>query len=95
MINFMYEDVLRKTGMVRSGNLEPKHQALVDNWTAAFGTEMWKELVKDTLTEIGDHQYWRHDILWGVPLDDMNGDDLLTNQQLSQITHYRTVFVKR
>lgn len=95
VINFMYEDVLRKTGMVGSENLEPKHQALVDNWTAAFGTEMWKELVKDTLTEIKDHKYWRDDILWGVPLDDMSEDDLLTDQQLSQIKERRLVKLYR
>ncbi len=31
MINFIYEDLLRKTGMAVKDNLAPQHQALVDN----------------------------------------------------------------
>jgi three-Cys-motif partner protein len=95
MINFMYEDLIRKAGMILSENLEPKHQQLVENWTNAFGSEQWKEVVKITLQEIREHRSWRDDVLWGVPLDDMNEEGLLTDKQLAELKERRLVNLYR
>jgi three-Cys-motif partner protein len=91
MINFIYEDLLRKTGMCLNDNLGPRQQQLIDNWTAAFGSERWIEIARETLADERDHRYWRGDVLEGIPLDDMDEGSLMTDEQLGQIKERRFV----
>ena len=91
MINFIYEDLLRKTGMAFNKTLEPKHQQLVDYWKNAYGDANWDQIVIQTLQDIRDHCYWR-DLLGGIPLDDMEDTDLLTDDQLTEVKERAFVY---
>jgi three-Cys-motif partner protein len=42
MINFIYEDLSRKVGMARSDKVGAQQRQQVENWTAVFGDEEWK-----------------------------------------------------
>ncbi len=42
MINFIYEDLSRKAGMARSDKVGAQQRQQVENWTAVFGNEEWK-----------------------------------------------------
>ena len=51
MINFIYEDLLRKTGMCLKENPTASEKQLVEYWTKAFGGEWWKDIARQTLLE--------------------------------------------
>jgi len=95
MINFMYIDFLRKSGMLANKALSPQHQQLVNHWTAAFNGDRWKEIVSLTLQEISDHRYWRDDVLEGIPVDDMEDDDLMDDEELARRKEFRLVSLYR
>ncbi|MBU2611414.1 MAG: three-Cys-motif partner protein TcmP [Chloroflexi bacterium] len=57
MINFIYEDLLRKTGMCLRDDLKPKHKQLVDYWSEAFGGDWWKEIARETLLAEGESRF--------------------------------------
>jgi len=78
MINFIYEDFLRKTGMVDS-DLGIQHQSLVDYWRAAFGDRIWEELILPTVREVETSPHSRS-ILDKIPLLSEDEKDLLANQ---------------
>jgi three-Cys-motif partner protein len=59
MINFIYEDLLRKTGMCLKENPTSSEQQLVEYWTKAFGGESWKDLARQTLLAEEDNRYLR------------------------------------
>lgn len=81
MINFIYEDLLRKTGMVLNQNLNPQLKQLVGYWKNAYGAEIWNQKVIKGIEEIKDHRNSR-DILEFVPLDDTEDNSLFTDEQL-------------
>jgi len=91
MINFMYEDFIRKAGMAIKNGLKSQHQKLVDNWTAVFNNDKWQEIVRETTSEIQAHRYWRDYVLEGIPLDDMEEGSLLTDKQLAEIKERKFV----
>jgi three-Cys-motif partner protein len=91
MINFIYEDLIRKTGMALNKNLGPKHKQLVEYWKNAYGSDNWDRMVIKTLEDIRDHRYWR-DILGGIPLDDMEDSDLMTDEQLADVKERAFVY---
>jgi three-Cys-motif partner protein len=91
MLNFIYEDLLRKTGLALKDKLSPQHRELVENWSRAFGSDNWITIARDTLIETMDHRYWRDDVLQGIPLDDMKGSDLLSDEELSRLKENRFV----
>jgi three-Cys-motif partner protein len=95
MINFIYEDLLRKTGLCLRKDLGAQHQRLVDYWTLAFGSERWIEIARKTLLEAEDHRYWRDSVLEGISLDDMAPDSLLTDEQLAQLKERKFVSAYR
>lgn len=82
MINFIYEDLVRKTGMALNKDLEPKHIRLVEYWKNAYGSARWDQIVVKTLVDIRDHCYWR-DVLGGIPLDDMEDEVFMTDEKLA------------
>jgi len=57
MINFIYEDLLRKTGMCLRDDLQPRHKQLVDYWSEAFGGDWWKEIARETLLAEGESRF--------------------------------------
>ncbi len=83
MINFIYEDLVRKTGMALNKDLGPKHKQLVDHWKNAYGSARWNQIVVKTLVDIRDHCYWR-DVLGGIPMDDMEDTVFMTDEQLAE-----------
>lgn len=78
MINFIYEDFLRKTGMVDS-DIAPKYQSLVDFWRVAFGDDVWEKLILPTVREIESAQNPRA-ILDDIPLLSEDEKGLLADQ---------------
>lgn len=81
MINLIYEDLVRKTGMVLNNNIKPQLKQLVDYWKNAYGTSIWEQNVIKGIEEINNHRNFR-EALDGIPLDDMEDTDLLTDEQL-------------
>lgn len=59
MINFVYEDLLRKTGMCLKANPTSSEKQLVEHWTKAFGGEWWKDIARQTLLAEDDNRYLR------------------------------------
>jgi three-Cys-motif partner protein len=59
MINFIYEDLLRKTGMCLKENPTSSETQLVEHWTKAFGGEWWKDIARQTLLAEEDNRYLR------------------------------------
>lgn len=51
MINFIYEDLLRKTGMALKESPSSSEKQLVEYWTKAFGGEWWKDIARQTLLQ--------------------------------------------
>lgn len=49
MINFIFEDLLRKGGLALKDNIKPEHKQLVDNWTRAFGNDSWIRIAREFL----------------------------------------------
>lgn len=81
MINLIYEDLVRKTGMVLNNNINPQLKQLVDYWKTAYGTNIWDQNVIKGIEEINDHRNLK-EALNSIPLDDMENTDLLTDEQL-------------
>jgi three-Cys-motif partner protein len=54
MINFIYEDLLRKTGMCLKERPTHNEKQLVEHWTNAFGGEWWKDIARQTLLQEND-----------------------------------------
>lgn len=57
MINFIYEDLLRKTGMCLKENPTSSEKQLVEYWTKAFGGDWWKDIARQTLLAEEDSRY--------------------------------------
>lgn len=51
LINFVYEDLLRKSGMFFNEKLESQHKGLIENWKNAFGDEIWNNIVLKSFIE--------------------------------------------
>lgn len=81
MINLIYEDLVRKTGMILNNAINPRLMQLVDCWKLAYGTTIWNENVVKGIGEINDHRIMK-EVLNNIPLDDMENTDSLTEEQL-------------
>lgn len=69
MINFIYEDLLRKTGLCLKDNLKPEHKQLLDNWSKAFGGDWWIAIAKEALLN-NEYTKVMRDVLGDLPLND-------------------------
>lgn len=49
MINFIYEDLSRKAGMLFSDDISPQHKKQVDNWKKVFDPNIWEDEIFTTL----------------------------------------------
>ena len=90
MINFIYEDLVRKAGMAVSADLPPQHSKLVDHWRIAFGGARWDQIILKTVTDIRDYCYWR-DMLGDIKLDSLEEKEIMTDEELVEIKEW--VFV--
>jgi hypothetical protein len=70
-------------------DLEPKHQQLVDNWSAAFGSEKWKEIIREiSLAEEEDRDL-------RDALGEFGEGIVLSIEQLRELKEQRLVFAYR
>jgi three-Cys-motif partner protein len=94
MINFIYQDLLRKTGMCIKDNPTPQEQQLVDYWTKAFGGEWWIDLARQTLLIAEDVRNFR-EALGGYPMSDHVGPftdiELAEEKEQTFVSAYRDV----
>jgi three-Cys-motif partner protein len=93
MINFIYEDLLRKTGMCLRENLTGPQKQLLEHWSNAFGGDWWIDLAKETLTNEESTRNFR-EALDGIPLSDMEGIPF-TDEELSQVKEQKFVSAYR
>jgi three-Cys-motif partner protein len=91
MINFIYEDLVRKMGMLSNTQLSPKHQKLIKNWENAFSVDNWAQIIKKTQENEYDADYWIRN-LSDIPLDDIVDSQDITNDQLIEIKERAFVF---
>jgi len=84
MINFIYEDLLRKTGMCLKENPTKSEQQLIDYWSQAFGGEWWIELAKETLLNEELTRNFRI-ALDGIPMSDMEDGTPFTDEELAEV----------
>jgi three-Cys-motif partner protein len=84
MINFIYEDLLRKTGMCLKENPSPQEKQLVDYWSKAFGGDWWIEVARETLLNEELTRDFRS-ALDGIPMSDMEEDTPFTDEELAEV----------
>jgi three-Cys-motif partner protein len=82
MINFIYQDLLRKTGMCIKENPTPKEQQLVDHWTNAFGGDWWIDVARRTLLNEESTRNFRA-ALDGLRMSDDEG--AFSDEELSEV----------
>jgi len=91
MINFIYEDLLRKTGMCLKENPTSSEKQLVEYWTKAFGGEWWKEIARQTLLAEADNRYLREAIgEYGEGIV-INSEQLIEVKEQKFVSAYRDV----
>jgi three-Cys-motif partner protein len=91
MINFIYEDLLRKTGMCLKERPSSSERQLVDYWTKAFGGEWWKEIARQTLLAEEDNRYLREAVgEYGEGMV-INPEQLIEIKEQKFISAYRDV----
>lgn len=81
MINLIYEDLVRKTGMVLNNTINPQLKQLVDCWKLAYGTTIWSQNVIKGIEEINNHRNLK-EVINSNPFDVIENADLLTEEQL-------------
>lgn len=91
MINFIYEDLLRKTGMCLRNDLEAPHQQLVDYWTLAFGSEQWKDIARRALLGIDSQNNWYDSLPNGIFPDGAKVGFSFTDEQMIQVKEWEFV----
>ena len=84
MINFIYEDLLRKTGMCLKENPSPSEKKLINYWSKAFGGDWWIELARETLLNEELTRNFR-DALDGIPMSDMEEGTPFTDEELAEV----------
>ena len=84
MINFIYEDLLRKTGMCLKENPSPSEKKLIKYWSKAFGGNWWIELARETLLNEELTRNFR-DALDGIPMSDMEEGTPFTDEELAEV----------
>ncbi|MEN6436539.1 MAG: three-Cys-motif partner protein TcmP [Anaerolineaceae bacterium] len=58
MINLIYEDLVRKTGMAPNTNLSQKHKQLVEYWIEAYSKVVWDQHVVPCISKMEDlHEF--------------------------------------
>ena len=80
----MYEDLVRKAGIVIKPQLTPAEQQIVDYWTEAFGGDTWKQIAREAFDVTINHRFLV-EVLDGVPLDDMPDETLLSPDEIQQL----------
>lgn len=91
MINFIYEDLLRKTGMCLKENPTPSERQLVEHWTRAFGGDWWKEIARQTLLAEGENRYIKEALgEYGEGLV-VNPDQVIEIKEQKFVSAYRDV----
>jgi three-Cys-motif partner protein len=93
MINFIYEDLLRKTGMCLKEDSSLSEKQLVDHWSRAFGGDWWIELARETLLNEELNRNFRL-ALDGIPLDDME-EMPFTDEELAEVKEQKFVSAYR
>ena len=84
MINFIYEDLLRKTGMCLKDNPSLQEKQLVDHWSKAFGGDWWIEVARETLLNEESTRNFRI-ALDGIPMSDMEEGTPFTDEELAEV----------
>jgi len=84
MINFIYEDLLRKTGMCLKENPSKSEKQLIDYWSQAYGGEWWIELARETLLNEELTRNFRI-ALDGIPMSDMEDGTPFTDEELAEV----------
>ena len=82
MINFIFEDLIRKTGMAIKQNPNSQEKQLVDYWTKAFGGDWWIDVARETLLNEEDVRNFRT-ALDGIPMSDHEGP--WTDEELAEV----------
>jgi three-Cys-motif partner protein len=80
MINLIYLDLLRKTGMALKKSRTCEEQQLVDHWTAAFGSSKWIDIAKSVMIKNADQE------ALSQALANLNPDDSADEALLGQQT---------
>ncbi len=83
MINFMVEDLIRKSGNLLNPKIDATLKKLVDHWKNTYHPDIWESFVVKVVKELEDNRRWR-DFLNDVPLDDMDDIELLTNKESAE-----------
>lgn len=94
MINFIYEDFLRKTGMAINNDLKPSHQKLVQLWRNVFGDDIWEQVIMEKIKDFREGKYWKINFS-GIPFDDIDNQEVLTDDKLNEIKERSFVYVYR
>lgn len=94
MINLIYEDLLRKTGMALKKNLSQQHKQLVANWEKAYGTNIWNEGVIKALQNIKDSESLKETFEEYIPElpDDFNlipEEDIIGYRERALVENYK------
>ena len=95
MINFIYEDLNRKAGMARSDKVGAQQRQQVDNWTAVFGGDTWKEV-----EQLVRQNPW--DARWDIPSGEaketsdrsartLNDSEVSKRVERALVEHYKGV----
>ncbi len=89
MINFIYEDLLRKTGMCLKENPTPSEKQLVEHWTKAFGGDWWKGIARQTLLAEKENRYLKE------ALGEYGEGMIIDPEQLTEIKEQKFVSAYR
>jgi three-Cys-motif partner protein len=93
MLNFIYEDLLRKTGLSLRNDIKPELRQLVDNWSEAFGGDFWKEIARNFLLAENEDRYLRDALgeYYGEGFDVENEEQRTELKEQRFISAYRDV----
>jgi three-Cys-motif partner protein len=103
MINFLYYDLQKKTGLVQIPPYQsPPQSPHIAYWTAAFGSEEWIEIVREIRVTKGGRDALLEEL--GLSADEVEGDPLFeeieqgdspTDKQLTELTERKLVDLYR
>jgi three-Cys-motif partner protein len=83
MINFIYADLLRKTGMCIKDNPTSQEKQLIDYWSNAFDGDWWIQVARETILNEEETRNFRM-ALDGIPMSDMDGMPF-TDEELAEV----------
>ena len=94
MINFIYQDLLRKTGVCIKENPTPAEKQLIEYWSRAFGGDWWIELARETLLNEELTRNFRI-ALDGIPMSDIEEGTPFTDEELAEVKEQKFVSAYR